>query len=413
MRFRGRPDAVQHARRLTPPGVTARLRYLRIALAAAYACGMLSSPGLWFGTGRTFPRAPLLNALPAFLSAADYLASVLLFAALALTAISRRPGPYLACALALTALLVVLDQTRLQPWVYQYFLMLGVLACGRWGEANEAAAGRTLAASQLIIAALYFWSGAQKLNWSFGHEVMPALLASAGVRWPGADAAYLPVAGLVVAACEAFIGIALLVRITRRAAVVLALAMHSLLLLILVAASHNSVVWAWNAGMMVMVGLLFWRMDQPHDWRTLGRWRGAESAGHSVRAVLLLCGLAPALSFAGWWDLYLSAALYSGNAPVAVARISEPVRAMLPASAGRQVFATGRGELMLPFYEWSLAELNVPPYPEVRVYRQLARELCRSAGGPEEIELIVKESPSRLDGGYAVSRADCSALFSR
>ncbi len=49
---------------------------------------------------------------------------------------------------------------------------------------------------------------------------------------------------------------------------------------------------------------------------------------------------------------------------------------------------------MLPLYEWSMTELNVPPYPEARVYRRLARRLCRYAEDPRELELIVKETPA-------------------
>lgn len=68
---------------------------------------------------------------------------------------------------------------------------------------------------------------------------------------------------------------------------------------------------------------------------------------------------------------------------------------------------------MLPLYEWSMTELNVPPYPEVRVYRQLARSLCGYADEPRQIELIIKERPALMNGEYQVSQSDCSALLSR
>lgn len=396
-----------------PHGVTARLNYLRIAVAGAYACGILLSPGLWFSAGRTFPRAPLLSGLPAYFSSFDYLLSILLLIALTLAAASRRPRRYLVAAVALTALLVVLDQTRLQPWVYQYLIMLAALACERPGAADVATAEPILAANQLVVATLYFWSGAQKLNWSFGHEVMPGLLEQAGIHLPAAYASYLPAASVGVAVCEALMGAALLVRRTRQAAVLLALGMHLLVLLMLIAASSNSVVWAWNIGMMVMVALLFWRFDQRLDYRALRRFRGADASSHVARVVLIVCGLAPALSFVGWWDMYLSAALYSGTTPVGVIRISERVGEQLPVSAQQQIFKTRSGELMLPLYEWSLAELNVPPYPETRVYRQLARQVCEDAEERQEIELVVKERPSPIDGSYAVRRFDCPNLLAR
>ncbi|HEY0320068.1 MAG TPA: hypothetical protein VGC66_03780 [Pyrinomonadaceae bacterium] len=398
---------------LLPQSAAARLNYLRVTVVCAYACGMLTSPGLWFGTGRTFPHAPLLSGLPYSLSSADYLLSLLLLAAIVLAAVSKRPRRYIVAVLALSVLLVVLDQTRLQPWVYQYLIMLAVLACVRSGEDDEESAGLTIAANQLVIAMLYFWSGAQKLNWSFGHEVMPGLLASAGVHLSPAYVSYLPAIGIVAALCEAFTGIALLVRKTRRMGVLLALCMHLLVLVMLVAAWRNSVVWVWNVFMMVMVVLLFWRSQHTVNCHVLWKWRGATPSSHAAKAVIVVCGLAPALSFIGWWDMYLSSALYSGNTTIAVARISERVRDRLPATAQQQVFKTRRGEMMLPFYEWSMTELNVPPYPETRVYRQLAREVCRYAEEPQEVELIVRERPSLIDGSYAVSRADCQNLFAQ
>lgn len=130
----------------------------------------------------------------------------------------------------------------------------------------------------------------------------------------------------------------------------------------------------------------------------------------SAETIRILCGLAPALSFTGWWDQYLSAALYSGKSPVGVMHISESLRERLPATAEQQVFTTKSGELMLPFYEWSMAELNVPPYPEVRVYRHLAKQVCLYSDGQQGIELIVKDRISLINGSFVVTRTDYSGL---
>ncbi len=414
MRSKGRTHDTPRALRNSPPphGVVVRLNYLRIVVAVAFACGVMLSPGLWFGWRRTFPRAPLFGSLPSVLLSADYLFSLLLLAALALAAAAKRPRRYMAAAVALTVALVVLDQTRLQPWVYQYLVMLMVLASMRDGAA-DATALPVLAANQLVLSTLYFWSGAQKLNWSFGHEVMPRLLEQAGINLPSAAVSYLPVVGVLVALCEMLIGVGLLIQRTRRVAVLLALSMHLLVLLMLIAAWRNSVVWVWNICMMVMVALLFWRMDNVLAWRVLLRSGASNASSRLIKVVLVVCALAPVLSFAGWWDMNLSGALYSGNTPVAVLRIGERVRERLPVAAQQQLFTTQRGELMLPFYEWSLVELNVPPYPEVRVFRQLAREVCGYAEEPQEIELIIRERPSLIDGSYNVKRATCQELDTR
>jgi len=199
----------------------------------------------------------------------------------------------------------------------------------------------------------------------------------------------------------------------RRAAVLLALATHVSALSILVATGRNSVVWPWNIAMMIMVVLLFWGCKQTPFEYVLGKWRAPHLADFSPKVVVIICGLMPALSFVGWWDQYLSAALYSGRTPIAVMHVNQNVFNRLPAKANENIFTTSRGELMLPFHEWSLSELNVPPYPESRVYRQIARQLCRLTDDPQQLELIVRESPRVTDGGYEVSRTSCASLSPR
>jgi hypothetical protein len=81
-----------------------------------------------------------------------------------------------------------------------------------------------------------------------------------------------------------------------------------------------------------------------------------------------------------------------------------------PQTARRQVFETTSGERRLPLYEWSMAELNVPPYPEFRVYQQITREICRVADDQGRVQLIVKTWPAILDGSYQVVRMNCSGL---
>lgn len=394
---------------------TSRLAYVRITLAAAYLCGILFSLRLWFGVGRSAPRAPLITGTPDSFAPVEYLLSFLLVAALAFSLFGRRTVAALMVVVALTFLLVVLDQSRLQPWVYQYVLMLAMLACLKPGEnqSDRTRAPETiLLVNQLIVALLYFWSGIQKLNWSFGHEVVPALFERAGIHLPAAYAASFPVVAIVLAAGEALIGGGLIVRCTRRVAVVLAVSFHLGVLLLLVVSGSNSVVWPWNVAMMILVVLLFWKSEASLARKDSWRWRG-NLVSELPKVVLILCAIAPALSFAGWWDAYLSGALYSGNTPVAVVRVSEEVRGQLPVTAQQQVFTSSGGESMLPLYEWSLADLNVPLYPEVRVYRQVARSLCPLAKDPGEIELIVKERPSLIDGSYKVSRTNCRDLLTR
>lgn len=350
---------------------------------------------LWFDLGRSFPRAPVLSSLTL---RPDFLISGALIAVLVLVTITSHRRRYLVASVVLTAVLVLLDQTRLQPWVYQYAIVLALLSFA--SIANQQA---VVAANQLVIATLYFWSGLHKLSWSFVYEVAPRLFDLSGLSLsPGA----LTIIALTIAVFETLIGIGLLVRRTRRIAVVLACLMHTIILFTLIFSHINTAVWPWNLAMIAITFILFWR-NEDSLFEYL-RWRR-----DYLPTAVLICSVLPALSFMGWWDLYLSGALYSGKSSVGVMRISEGLRERLPAKARELTFKTGRGELMLPFYEWSVADLNVPPYPEGRVYRQIARDLCKLDIDTQVNALIIKGRPALTNGSYELTVTACAELLSR
>lgn len=255
---------------------------------------------------------------------------------------------------------------------------------------------------------LYFWSGVQKLNYSFGHEVLPQLLTPLQSYLP-LNEIRLSLLGLGIPFVEIFTGCGLLLKQTRTLCLWLAIAMHGVLLGLLIGEGRNSIVWVWNAALMITIIVLFWR-STTFTWQPFATWRASNRFGQAARIFAVVCALLPVLSFWGWWDMYLSGALYSGNTPVAVLRVDQRVYEKLPETVKRQVFTTRNSEQMLPVFEWSMAELNVPPYPERRVFRQLARQVCKLAEDKSDVELVVKERPAILDGSYQVTRTSCAQL---
>lgn len=382
---------------------------MRVVTALALLSGMMLSPNLWFPTERTFPRAPLADVLPqSFVAPVEYFLGGLLIAALVALVFAKRRMRYLVALVIALALLVSLDQMRLQPWVYQYALFFVVLALHERRSTDERVSKQALSALRLIVAALYFWSGVQKLSFSFGHEVLPALLSPVQGLLPLTQT-WLTALGICIALVEAFTGCGLLFRRTRKFCVWLALVMHFVILGLLVGRGYNSVVWAWNVALMLIVVILFWR-DDTSARQALPDFRAGYTPGLAAQTLAAACALLPALSFWGWWDMNLSGALYSGRTAVAVVRVDGTAPEKLTETARRQVFTTKGGERMLPLFEWAMAELNVPPYPEPRVFRQAARELCESAEDRSGVELIVKGKPAVLDGSYEVTRANCEQL---
>ncbi|HEY0765782.1 MAG TPA: hypothetical protein VGD61_25605 [Pyrinomonadaceae bacterium] len=367
------------------------LYWLRIVVVVAFLCGIVMSPHLWFDFGRSFPRAPIVSGL---MLRQDFVISIALVVTLVLAAIMARARWYLVTSVVLTIVLVGLDQTRLQPWVYQYAIMLALLG---FGGANQKA---VVAVNQIVVATLYFWSGLHKLSWSFVHDVAPRLIESTGVHLSPRT---LIVVALAIAVCETLIGFGLLMRRTRRIAVVMACVMHAVILGTLIWSGLNTIVWPWNVAMIAITVILFYRRDQSPV--------ASLRCDYLLKVALFVCGLLPALSFVGWWDLYLSGALYSGKSPVAVMRIGESLRDRLPATAREVTFKTSRGELMLPLFEWSSSELNVPPYPELRVYREIAHQLCASDTNTNANALIIKGRPALTDGSSQVTMTSCTELL--
>jgi hypothetical protein len=116
----------------------------------------------------------------------------------------------------------------------------------------------------------------------------------------------------------------------------------------------------------------------------------------------------PALSFVGLWDADLSSALYSGNVAQGVLAITPALRARLPAEIGRHVIVNRVGTNVLTVWDWSMGELSAPPYPERRIYVNVARRLCRYGDDATDVKLVVVERPVLLTPGPATRTYDCA-----
>lgn len=290
----------------------------------------------------------------------------------------RPTSRVIAVFLAIATAYALFDQQRWQPWFYQYLVMLAVLG---WYIDEREAATETL---RLIIVCIYFWSGIQKLNDGFLHDTFRWMLEpivgsnAASLDWL---AHWLAWTAPVI---ECAIALGLLLPRTRRIAVCLVIAMHAFILASIgpFGHRHNSVVWPWNIAMPVLVVQLFWRGEGP----------GVRLPFQ--KAVLVLFGVLPALSLVGLWDTYLSFSLYSGNQSMASIYMSDAVADKLPDRIQEVVDDNDSKVDELDVEAWSYDELNVPPYAELRVFRNISRHVCADAGNPRDMVMIVQERRS-------------------
>jgi hypothetical protein len=325
-----------------------------------------------------------------------------------LTAILIFPKPqkFIFSALAIGTIFVFFDQMRLQPWFYQYFFMLATLGVFSWNYADTEKQRAVLNTSRLIVASIYFFSGLQKVNPVFMGGVFPWMIEPVTRLFP-TPLQIIPLSlGIIVPFLEMGIGVGLLTKKYRKCAIALALLMLGFVLFTLGPLGHNwnSVVWPWNVAMALFVVILFWRTEN-FSLRDILWTKNFPFQ----KVIFVLFAIMPAFSFFNLWDSYLSSTLYSGNTNSAQIYISDSVQYKLPQEIQRYLIKNETSMNTLDFFHWSFDELNVPPYPETRVYKNIARSICKYAENKNDVVLVVSGKPTLFNGDHK-SIYDCHNL---
>jgi len=363
-------------------GIKNKIGWLKNSVVLAVLVGIALSPRLWIST-RSYPLVPIFNGLPSIPFPLDYLVAAALVGLLGIALFSAQPRKYLIGSVGVFGILFCLDQSRGQPWCYQYFLMLGALSFYSWRRERGQQLETALNTCRLIVASIYFWSGVQKLNWEFVASVFPDLMSPYLRRLPINIGSGALILSALVPLIEISVGLGLLTRRFRNISIALALMGHLVVFLLFVPTRRNIVIWPWNLAMLVFVLILFWR-ERGTSYRDILFAR--RHVFHLV--VLVLCGLMPAFSFFGLWDSYLSASLYSGNISSGTLLLSEKVRGRLPSQVQDFVY-TSTPRSFLNVHRWSSSELNVPAYPEARIYHSVHRAVCNYAEDPDDVVLSI------------------------
>ncbi len=320
---------------------------LEVVISISLLAALLLSPKLWLSS-RSYPLTPVVSFLKPISFPFDYATFGMMLVLLTAIVFIAKPTKSMLGFVFLAFLYALFDQSRWQPWFYQYVFMLAALNWPRSG----------LQTCRLIVVSVYFWSGIQKINSVFIHDVFPWMLGPLTRVIPAAAKVY-PL-GYIAPFIEIGIGIGLLTKKFRTPAIFAALMLHLFILVSLFLRHWDTIIWPWNAAMAFFVVALFWKR----------KISGRAILWKSKKLVLVMFGILPALSLFNLWDSYLSFALYSGNV-----------------SEGRILSKTlDQTEI----YHWSYRELNVPPYPEARIFKQVARRLCKE---DPDLKLIIQERP--------------------
>ena len=360
-----------------------RLSGQKAILLSATLLGMLACLPLWLNS-RDYPLLPVVPIFPVLASPLDrwLLGSVLL----SLVVAFKWYRSAILYFLAATLFLYLGDQNRGQPWLYMYWLMLGLTLL------PDATA---LAACRIIFSAVYVYGGIHKCNADYFH-VIPDWFVSPATAW-GLPTIVVQLFRLAVAsapATEILVGLLLWVKGWRWIALAVVVLLHGAALLFLGPLGHkyNWVVWPWNLAMVALAFTLFGTSAKISLATTTAALRQSKLAVTVVSLVWLL----PILNFVGWWDSYFSFSLYSMRQAKADIYMSEGLKNQLPPRLSHFVREVRpaydpayQAPYLFDYTGWSLAELGAPGLTEPRAYRSVFRYLNGYAASPNELHMIL------------------------
>ncbi len=370
--------------------------FVRIVCAVAYLVAILMSLPLW-SDNRLYPKAALFAQFTPAPIVSVGMVLVFIGSLLSLLFFTRARNLFIALQFLAFSLLAIADQSRLQPWAYLYSLIL-LLQIPKTDDRKYRAM------LCWIFAAVYFWSGIHKLNVSFIFQIFPLVMGNFMSAIPPE---MLPEAAITAVLFEAGAGLLLLVPCYQRIAAIFLMLMHAMILVCLgpFGRSFNSVIWPWNIAMMLLLARIFVFSApalpalHPRNFSALNL------------VVWTLFVIMPAFSFVDRWDSYLSFALYSPDVVYGELRLDEGEREKLAPPLRRLAIAlTGTTTVALPFNAWSYGELNVPTIPEPRVYRALARSVCRQYIGIKSLRLVLRSKPHWKTAETTESSTSCEEL---
>ena len=265
-------------------------------------------------------------------------------------------------ALIALLLLVAQDITRLQPWIIHYTAILLLFS---FAIPKKYAQGvYMLDAARLVVGGMYFWAGVQKFNIRFFTEVFPWFTESLWRPFGETGATIAIIIGLCIPVIEAGFALGFFTRRFRHLSLLGATSMIIVVLTCLGPLGHswNSSVWPWNFGIYGMAVALFLGLQT-----SLPEFIKRQRHNALAWIAFAFFWIMPIGNYFGVTDHYLSWSLYSGHVPEATLIGNQATLFTLSEKA-----AAGH----LKFAHWSQTELNMVPYPEIRVFEDVFQGLC-------------------------------------
>jgi len=338
-----------------------RARWLLLISVAGLLASLLLTIKAW-STDRTYPLSPIIPGVefPPLLH--DGLFIIVLLALVSGVAILRLRTHLISLALLSLTGLVIVDITRLQPWILHYGAILFLFSL--CVPKKYIGAQSLLDAARIIIGGIYFWSGLQKINVRFFTDIFPWFTEHLWSPFHETGASVALFIGLWVPIIEALFAIGFFTKRFRKVSII-----GSTIMILLVLSSigptgqdWNSSVWPWNIAIYSTVLILFLSWDA-----TFSDFIKRQRNNALAWAAFFIFWLVPAGNLIGVIDHYLSWSLYSGRVPEATLIGDETVLKTLSPWVEDE---------KLTFAHWTQTDINMVPYPEERVFREIFEKTC-------------------------------------
>lgn len=410
-----------------------QLRFLKITLAIFSLVLLKTTWQLWVPQN-LFPQVPLfswilnlptwvdwLTFLVMVISSAGILAIVLISAFFQIQNSELWQTWQRVCGgLFFSAFLISIsfDQHRIQPWTYQFaigFLLLIFLK-----------PPRAVRAFRLFVISIYFYSALSKCDTSFvqtlGPQLVEGLFSGIGIAttfWSERTFAWIASSFFIA---EFLIAIGLFIPRTRKWTLWAAVLMHVCLMIAVGpwGLNHHQGVIIWNIYFIVQDLIIFgpWferKHFQAASSSDTDRNLSLKAVSGTERCAMLVAWtvmLAPLFEPTGYFDHWPAWGLYASHHDRVTLFIDEEDKAALPSSL--QPFVDPPQPLSqwcrVRVDRWSLAELDVPVYPQARFQLGVAiavgRFLERHAekiNEPPQLKLFLEGAAHRMTGKRDIS----------
>ncbi len=357
--------------------LTQRLQFIKLTVMIGLLVSMAMSHHLWAGE-RMFPKTTGFENYAGVPAPYDYIHLVVFAVLVVFSFVSQKKLPGFLLVL-FGVYLCVDDQNRLQPWFFNYILILFILLFYKYRVDEPNNYTTVFISLQVLVALIYIFSGIQKLNDSFVPDTFQWMISSLDTILSQRQLYLLTKFGYVVPWFEMSMGFLLLVKPLRFLVVPLVILMHIFILMTLgpLGKDYNSVIWPWNIIMIILILLLFANVQKERFFDISFLFKGL-----SFYIVITLMLIFPVFSLKNQYDSYLSSSLYSSNLNDCQLILSNKAYEKLPYYL-RHFTITNEDHNVLYIKRWAVNELNVPCVPEYRIFKTVHKYVIGLTGTDE------------------------------